>query len=132
MVTVIEARNAIINSVKQGRKEFLSLSKSLGSILSEDILSRIDSPPFDNSAVDGYAFRYSNLLNQHEIKIIGESAAGKSFSKKIKDGEAVRIFTGAEIPSGADTVVMQEKILIKNDKLIILDDKIFIGSNIRI
>ena len=131
MITVVEARNAVINSVKQGKKEFLSLQKSSGYILSDDITSPIDSPPFDNSAMDGFAFRYDDFLNQREIKVIGESAAGKSFSKKIKDGEAVRIFTGAEIPAGADTVVMQEKTSVSNDKLIIQDDKIFQGANIR-
>ena len=131
MITVVEARNAVINSVKQGKKEFLSLQKSSGYILSDDITSPIDSPPFDNSAMDGFAFRYDDFLNQREIKVIGESAAGKSFSKKIKDGEAVRIFTGAEIPAGADTVEMQEKTSVSNDKLIIQDDKIFQGANIR-
>ncbi len=131
MITVVEARNAVINSVKQGKKEFLSLQKSSGYILSDDITSPIDSPPFDNSAMDGFAFRYDDFLNPCDIKIIGESAAGKSFSKKIKDGEAVRIFTGAEIPAGADTVVMQEKTSVTNDKLIIQDNKIFQGANIR-
>ncbi len=131
MVTVIEARNAVINTVQQGKKEILSLSKSLGCILSEDIFSPIDSPPFDNSAMDGYAFRYEDFINQQEIKIIGESAAGKCFSKKIKQGEAIRIFTGAEVPVGADTVVMQEKISIVNERLIIQDEKIFLGANIR-
>jgi len=131
MVTVIEARNSVISTVQQGKKEILSLSKSSAYILAEDIISPIDSPPFDNSAMDGYAFRYSDFVNQKEIKIIGESAAGKSFSKKIKLGEAVRIFTGAEVPVGADTIVMQEKISIANEKLIIQDDKIFLGANIR-
>ncbi len=131
MVIAIEARNAVISTVQQGKKEILSLSKSPACILAEDIISPIDSPPFDNSAMDGYAFRYNDFVNQQEIKIIGESAAGKSFSKKIKQGEAVRIFTGAEVPVGADTVVMQEKISIANEKLIIQDDKIFLGANIR-
>ncbi|TSA51570.1 MAG: molybdopterin molybdenumtransferase MoeA [Sphingobacteriales bacterium] len=131
MVTVIEARNAVISTVQKGKKEILSLSKTTGCILAEDIISPIDSPPFDNSAMDGYAFRFDDFVNRRELKIIGESAAGKSFSKQIKQGEAVRIFTGAEIPFGADTVVMQENISIANEKLIIQVDKIFLGANIR-
>src|SRR5688572_19750138 len=82
--------------------------------------------------MDGYAFQFDDHKKGKPIFIVGEAAAGKNFKRKLKSGEAVRIFTGAEVPPGADTVVMQERIFLKEKRLLIRDDKLITGMNIRI
>jgi molybdopterin molybdotransferase len=68
-----------------------------------------DQPPFDASAMDGYAMRAADVVPGHSLRVVGTSQAGAGFAGAIGPGEAVRIFTGAPLPSGADTVIMQEE-----------------------
>jgi molybdopterin molybdotransferase len=84
---------------------------ALDRILAEDITSPIDVPGHDNSAMDGWAIRFADLKTDGAttLKRVGESFAGKPYGGGIQAGEAVRIFTGAVMPAGADTVVMQER-----------------------
>ena len=89
------------------------------------------SPPFDNSAMDGYAFRFSDFESGKLLNVSGESSAGKPYLNRLKKFQAVRIYTGAAIPSGADTVVMQEKTSIDQNTLLITDSAIKKGANIR-
>lgn len=91
-------------------REPLNLSQATTRILAEDIVSPINVPPHDNSAVDGYAFRFADLTPDHEtaLPIAGRVAAGRSFDRPLPPGAAVQIFTGAAMPTGADTVVMLE------------------------
>ena len=131
MISVSEAQNSIFKSVSSSKQETILISKSSGFVLSKSIFCPLDLPPFDQSAMDGYAIKTEDILNATKIRIAGESSAGKSFTKKIKRGQAIRIFTGAEIPAGADAVVMQEKISVKADQLFIADENIFPGLNIR-
>jgi molybdopterin molybdotransferase len=77
-------------------------------ILAEDIYSEIQVPGFDNSAMDGYAFCYEEFLNRKGILKAGQRIAAGHFPEKLQEGHADRIFTGAPVPDGADTVVMQE------------------------
>jgi molybdopterin molybdotransferase len=84
------------------------LSDALDRVIAQDIISPINVPAYDNSAMDGYALRYADFLQSKTLKQVGKSFAGNSFEGEIKAGECVRIMTGAEIPKGADTVVMQE------------------------
>ncbi|WP_412971422.1 gephyrin-like molybdotransferase Glp [Glaciecola sp. MF2-115] len=84
------------------------LSDALDRVIAQDIISPINVPAYDNSAMDGYALRYADFLQSKTLKQVGKSLAGNSFEGEIKAGECVRIMTGAEIPTGADTVVMQE------------------------
>jgi molybdopterin molybdotransferase len=79
-----------------------------GLALAEDVRARFDSPPFDNSAVDGYAVRSVDAEAGRTFKVVGEAPAGRPTQKKVGEGEAVKIFTGGVIPEGADTVVMVE------------------------
>ena len=126
-VSILEKR---IKCVKKTQK--VKLDKALGRIASKDIISKLNVPSFNNTAVDGYAFNYSDL-NKHKetsLKLNGRIAAGQNFNKKIKKGEVVRIFTGAKIPEGTDTVIMQEDCDTNNDE-IILKPGIFKGANIR-
>ena len=76
--------------------------------LSEDIRARFDSPPFDNSAVDGYAVRSADAEVGRIFKVVDEAPAGRPAQKEVGEGEAIKIFTGGVIPRGADTVVMVE------------------------
>ncbi|OIR04564.1 molybdopterin molybdenumtransferase [mine drainage metagenome] len=99
--------------------EVIELRESLGRVLATDILSPANVPNYDNSAMDGYAFNADdiNVGKTTHLKVIGTAFAGKSFAGKIAQGECVRIMTGGMMPAGANTVIMQEKVLV-DDKLI--------------
>jgi molybdopterin molybdotransferase len=79
-----------------------------GLALAENVRARFDSPPFDNSAVDGYAVRSADVKDGRTFKVVDEAPAGRPAQKKVGQGEAVKIFTGGVIPEGADAVVMVE------------------------
>ena len=119
---VDEARKAISDLVKdlleeaqditsQSAIELVSLDQAINRILAEDLLSPIDVPSADNSAMDGYAFHGNCLGNSEDIvslKVIGTAYAGKPFEGKIGAGECLKIMTGALMPNGCDTVIPQE------------------------
>ena len=86
----------------------LSLAEAIGYVLAEDILSPIFVPPFDNSAMDGYAIRIADLTNNNVLPLAGKSFAGQPFEGEWPKGTCVRIMTGAQIPEGCDAVIMQE------------------------
>jgi molybdopterin molybdotransferase len=90
--------------------ESVPLAAALGRILADDVVSPIDVPGADNSAVDGYAVHAEDLAAAGETRlpVIGRAAAGHPFAGSLPRGQALRIFTGALMPAGADTVVMQE------------------------
>src|SRR5688500_9572102 len=110
----------------------MKLAQAYGCVLAGNIRGIVDTPPFHQSAMDGYAFRFSDLSSGANFTVTGESAAGKNYTGKIKPGQVVRIFTGAAVPDGADTVVMQEKISSRNQQVTILDDQIRKGANVRL
>ena len=104
---VDKAREAILACLSPiGDVEPVPIQKALGRVLAEDIVPRINVPAHDNSAMDGYAVRFSDL--ERPLKEIGTALAGKPFHGKLGAGECVRIMTGAVMPQGADTVVIQE------------------------
>ena len=109
--------------------EILPIRESLNHILAEDVVSPSNVPNYNNSAMDGFAFKYSEGIKM--IKIIGTAFAGKPFNGEIKASECVRIMTGAVIPNGADTVVMQEKTVNKGEYINLLEAP-KAGSNIRL
>src|SRR5215212_5811447 len=84
------------------------LMESQGLALAEDVRARFDSPPFDNSAVDGYALRSADAEAGRIFKVVDEAPAGRPARKRVGEGEAIKIFTGGVIPKGADAVVMVE------------------------
>ena len=109
------------------------LLQSLGYILAEDQYSAIDVPPCDNSAMDGYALRYSDLVTARAgdgVLPVGQRIAAGSMGEPLRAGTAARIFTGAAIPPMADTVVMQENTELCGDTVRILGD-VKAGQNIR-
>ena len=110
MISASRSLYIILENTKTLRRERVSLVKSLGRTLGQDIESGEDLPPFDNSSMDGFAIASSGLKQgsrKHPcvLKIVGESSAGKVFSRRIKSTQAVRVMTGGVIPGGADAVV---------------------------
>ena len=86
-------------------------------MLADDVVAPVNVPPFDNSAVDGYAVRADDLDADGEkrLAIVDRVAAGHAATHAVKAGEAIRIFTGAPMPAGADTVFMQEDCRVDGD-----------------
>lgn len=109
LMPIEQAQQHISQSIKAVSEiELCDLDDALSRVLAEDILSPFNVPSFDNSAMDGYALRQQDLAHCANLQLIGESFAGAPFSGEVKAGQCVRIMTGAVLPSGADTVVMQE------------------------
>lgn len=132
MISVTEAKEKIINNTATLTPVKSVLSLAGGKVLAEDVYSTIDIPGFDQSSMDGYAFSFKEWKLNQLLEVKGEIAAGNIAVTSLSPGSAVRIFTGAAVPPGADTVVMQEKVKIQNDHLVIDDDAILPGLNIRI
>ena len=114
--------------------ENLNLRDTLGRILAADILSPCNVPNHDNSAMDGYAYAIESVAagesTTTSLKIIGTAFAGKAFNAHVKVGECVRVMTGAVIPTGANTVIMQERVSIAGDS-ITLNEAQKQGANVR-
>jgi molybdopterin molybdotransferase len=92
------------------RSETIDLFDADGRVLAEPVSAGLTQPPFDNSAMDGYALRAEDVSSLGtRLDVIGESAAGRRFAGTVGKGQAVRIFTGAPMPDGADTVLLQEE-----------------------
>jgi molybdopterin molybdotransferase len=117
-----EARKKILEAVRPlpGRK--LSISKSLDSFAAEDHFARLPLPAFDNSAMDGYAVMASSCKKGQRLRVTGEQPAGFDRELRVSPGVAVRIFTGAPVPAGADAVVMQEDVTPDGDEIVINTD----------
>jgi molybdopterin molybdotransferase len=116
---VDKARQAILACLRPiSESEKIPTKEILGRILAEDIVPRINVPAHDNSAMDGYAVRFSDLQADF-LKEIGTALAGKPFHGKLGPGECVRIMTGAVMPPGADTVVIQEVVKKEGDRITI-------------
>ena len=130
MISTEEAKLKIAENIIQLTSCIVPLDKAAGLILAKDIYAPVNIPAFPQSGMDGYAFAFSSIAKQ--IKIEGEQAAGHHLQTKVKPGTAVRIFTGAVVPDGADTVVMQEKIKVTDGFLYIEDDKLKQGDNVRL
>jgi molybdopterin molybdotransferase len=109
MISVAEARTLIGAAIRPVPAETVDLAAAAGRTLAEPVLARMTQPPFDASAMDGYAVRLADCAVGASLSVIGESAAGKRFKGSLAKGEAVRIFTGAPVPPGADHVVIQEE-----------------------
>lgn len=116
MISVDEARRRIIQSMRPMPPEQVSLKDALGRVLAEDVASRRTQPPAAVSAMDGYAVRAEDVAQlPATLKIIGYSQAGAAFDGVVGPGETVRIFTGASVPAGADSIVIQENTIVDDD-----------------
>ena len=127
-VGIITARVTAVHEV-----ESVSLTEADGRILARDISAPLPLPPFTNSAVDGYAVRSGDLPLQDEqaFPVTGRIQAGASAREPVKPGHAVRIFTGAPMPQGADTVFMQEDVRIDEAGRVVLPTGLRAGANVR-
>jgi molybdopterin molybdotransferase len=109
MIGEEEARNRILEAVRTIPERKVFLSDGLNFFSARDVVARLPLPMFDNSAMDGYAVVAGSSRKGARLRVIGEQPAGVDRQLRISPGEAVRIFTGAPIPVGADAVVMQEE-----------------------
>lgn len=102
-------------------RERIHVRSALGRILAEDVISPLNVPAHDNSAMDGYAVRFADLQASGEtvLKVIGTAFAGAPFRGTLRPGECVRIMTGGVIPEGADTIVMQEHVRVEGDRVVV-------------
>ena len=121
MISVDEALRLIAHHSRQLQDEQVSLDEANGRIASRDVFAATSQPPLFMSAMDGYAIRSVDLSDDAQFEIIGEVAAGKVFDGAIETGQAVRIFTGAPVPSGCDQVVIQENTERENDHVTVND-----------
>ncbi len=127
LLAVEDARKEILSAVKPLAGERVPLVTALGRVLAEAITSNRSLPPFDNSAMDGYAVRAGDAAGASErtpvaLTVTQVIYAGQKPSRSVGPGEAARIMTGAPIPPGADAVVMQEKTRVEGDRVFILSE----------
>ena len=109
LLSVAEALARVTQGLEPLDAERVALEQARGRVLAEDLAARLTQPPFDASAMDGYAVRAADVATlPATLRLIGEALAGRGFDGEVGQGEAVRIFTGAPVPKGADTIVIQE------------------------
>ncbi len=131
-ITVTEVRNIIQKEIFQMEVIEQSLIDAQYHYSAEPVYAPIDVPSFDNSAMDGYAFAYQDYEDKKELRVCYTIQAGDTELPVLKSGEVARIFTGAMIPQGADTVVMQEKVKKENAIIFIEEHSFSKGQNIRL
>lgn len=122
MISVEEAQKIILAEIRRMGTERVSLAQSLGRVLSEEVFSPLDHPPWDTSAMDGYAVRHADTAgasrnNDRILKIVEEIPAGTMPQKTVRPGEAAKIMTGAPLPQGADAVVKVEETERRGDRV---------------
>jgi len=129
MISVQEAKDIVRSFTLPARIEKLSLAQALGKVLAKNIIAGMDIPAFSQSSMDGYALQFAG--SAEPLRITGKIQAGSPDMQKLQQGEAMRIFTGAPLPEGADTVIIQEKSEVDNGYLIIKDDQLTKGQFVR-
>ena len=135
MIQVQEALDKILSQIQFKGVEKVPLDQALGRVLTEDVVSRINNPPLDNSAMDGYALIAEDIEsatpeNPVKLEVVEEIAAGYTAKGTLKPGQPMRIMTGAPIPPGANAVLMQEDTQKDGDSILCLD-KADVEENIR-
>lgn len=125
MLTYEDALQRILSEVPPPRIAAVTLDQALGLVLAKPVIAACDLPRFDHSAVDGYALcvpqsseAVEGMASPVTLRLIGQAEAGRPFIGHVQPGEAVRIFTGAQIPQGANAVVMQEHITRNHDTIV--------------
>lgn len=128
MISVDEALERILALASAPRPEAVALSMAQGRVLCEPAIARLNQPPFDASAMDGYAMRMADLPGP--LEVIGTSAAGHPWLGTARPHTAIRIFTGAPVPQGYDHVELQEHVLRDGDRITV--ETISASQNIRL
>ncbi len=129
MISVEEAKNLVLNNIQQQEKKRVAIHLALNYFLADDVLAPICVPLFNQSAMDGYAFKFEDVHQQ--LTVIDTIPAGDVRKIEIKKNEAVRIFTGSKVPDSCDTVVMQELTSITKNILTVTDAGLKFGGNVR-
>lgn len=129
MISTDEARSLVIGHTKALPSAWMPLAEAVGLVLAEDILATQDIPAYPQSGMDGYAFAHADIGS--ELTIVGEQPAGGRNEFRLEAGQAIRIFTGAAVPPGADTVLMQEKAVVADGRLMVGDPGHTRGVNVR-
>ena len=130
MISVAEALAACLALARPVGVETVPLTQAAGRVLAKPVTARRDQPPFAASAMDGYAMARVGRRAGARLRVVGEAPAGRAWAGRIGPGEALRIFTGAPVPDGADCVVIQEDVTRQGD-MIVLGDALDEGDNIR-
>ncbi len=123
MISVSEALNHIFDLANKLESETVPLAQAAGRVLAKDVSARLTQPPFSSSAMDGYAVVNAEAQAGMTLKVIGESAAGDRFEGRVNSGEAVRIFTGAPVPEGADCILIQEDVIRDGDTITVRENR---------
>lgn len=121
MLSVAEAQARVLAGLATLSPEDVPLTQACGRILAADVQARLTNPPCDVSAMDGYAVRHAG---QNRFTVVGEAQAGGRFKGSVGEGEAVRIFTGAPVPSGADSIIIQENVERQGDQIRLLEGNV--------
>ena len=119
MISEEEARAKILAQVQPLPARVVPIAEGLDRFATKDYFARIPLPVFDNSAMDGYAVKAADARRGKRLRVIGKQPAGQDRRLQISSGEAIRIFTGAPIPSGADAIVMQEDVTTDGDEIVV-------------
>jgi molybdopterin molybdotransferase len=129
MIPVKQAKQLIGEQVSALTPVEVSCKDAIGLVIAEDIFAPYNIPAYPQSSMDGYALAFASVGS--DIEIAGEMAAGSNKQIPLPEGSAVRIFTGAAVPEGADTVLVQEKASVESGRLIINDAQLKKGDNVR-
>ena len=129
MISVDEAKKLISDHISSLKPLLKPLHEAADHVLANDIFAAFDIPAFRQSSMDGYAIIFDD--QKKNLDLVGEMAAGTANKLRISKGQASRIFTGAPLPDGADTVVMQEKTSKKNNTISFEDEQLISGANVR-
>ena len=121
MITVDEARTRILALMTPVGREVVPLTYAVNRVLAEPLIAQRTQPPFDASAMDGYAVREAEVSAGAQFDVVGEAAAGHPFRGAVNPGEAVRIFTGGAVPAGLDRVIIQEDVTRDGERITLGD-----------
>jgi molybdopterin molybdotransferase len=129
MLSVAEAQARVLAGLTPLPPEDVPLAQACGRVLAADVSARLANPPCDVSAMDGYAVRHSA---RDSFAVVGEAQAGGSFGGTVGEGDAVRIFTGAPVPAGADSIIIQENVERRGEQIRLLEGNVIQpGKHIR-
>lgn len=132
MLPVAEAQQRVLDAFAQLVGEVVGIDRAVGRVLAEPVVARLSQPPAAVSAMDGYAVRAADLgALPVELRVIGTIAAGTAPALNLKAGEAARIFTGAILPDGGDTIVIQENCDRNGDRVTVREGTTSLGQHVR-
>ncbi|MGH7936505.1 MAG: molybdopterin molybdotransferase MoeA [Chthoniobacterales bacterium] len=122
MISEADARAKILEAICPLPSRKIAILKAVDRFAAEDCFARLPLPMFDNSAMDGYAVIAGDCKSGARLRVVGEQPAGVDRKLRVSNGNTVRIFTGAPIPAGADSVVMQEDVIREGDEIVVNTD----------